>query len=127
MLCWWHRLPTCATRLVVTFDDHMLTVLYEDNHLLAVVKPVGLPTMGVAAGKPSLIALAKEYVKEKYDKPGNVYLGIVSRLDSLTSGVVVSGPHVEGRRAAQRAIPRAHGREDLLGHSSKVTFPPQVN
>ncbi len=46
----------------------MLTVLYEDNHLLAVVKPVGLPTMGVAAGKPSLITLAKEYVKEKYDK-----------------------------------------------------------
>jgi 23S rRNA pseudouridine1911/1915/1917 synthase len=66
-----------------------LTILYEDNHLLAVVKPVGLPTMGVAVGKPSLITLAREYVKQKYDKPGNVYLGIVSRLDSLTSGVVL--------------------------------------
>jgi 23S rRNA pseudouridine1911/1915/1917 synthase len=67
----------------------MLSVLYEDNHLLAVDKPVGLPTMGVAADRPSLLAEAKEYIRRKYDKPGNVYLGIVSRLDAPTSGVVL--------------------------------------
>ena len=66
-----------------------LKILYEDNHLLAVAKPPGLPTMGVAAGKPSLLAAAKQYLKEKYDKPGNVYLGIVSRLDAPVTGVVL--------------------------------------
>jgi len=64
-------------------------ILYEDNHLLAVNKPPGLPTMGVAAHKPSLLTLAKQYIKRRYRKPGNVYLGVVSRLDAGTSGVVV--------------------------------------
>lgn len=64
-------------------------VLYEDNHLLAVAKPAGLPTMGVSAGKPSLVTAAKLYLKRKYDKPGNVYLGVVSRLDAPVTGVVL--------------------------------------
>jgi 23S rRNA pseudouridine1911/1915/1917 synthase len=67
----------------------MLDVLYEDNHLLAVNKPAMLPTMGVAADRPSLLALAKKYVRGKYNKPGNVYLGIVSRLDAPVTGVVL--------------------------------------
>lgn len=66
-----------------------MQVLYEDNHLLVVVKPAGLPTMGVAAGDKSLITVAKTYVAEKYNKPGNVFLGVVSRLDTPTTGVVV--------------------------------------
>lgn len=66
-----------------------LKILYEDNHLLAIAKPAGLPTQGAAAGLPSLVMLAKQYLKRKYRKPGNVYLGVVSRLDSPTSGVVV--------------------------------------
>lgn len=66
-----------------------LPVLYEDNHLLAVAKPPGLATMGVAPDTPSVLTLAKQYVKEKYHKPGNVYLGIVSRLDSPVTGVVL--------------------------------------
>jgi len=64
-------------------------VLYEDNHVLAVLKPAGLPTMGVAADRPSLLTVAKQYVKQAYDKPGNVYLGIVSRLDAPVTGVVL--------------------------------------
>jgi 23S rRNA pseudouridine1911/1915/1917 synthase len=67
----------------------MLDVLYEDNHLLAVNKPAMLPTMGVAADRPSLLAVAKEYIQRKYNKPGNVYLGIVSRLDAPVTGVVL--------------------------------------
>jgi len=65
------------------------TILYEDNHLLVVSKPAGLPTMGTPGGRPTLLAVAKEYVKRKYQKPGNVYLGIVSRLDAPVTGVVV--------------------------------------
>jgi len=67
----------------------MLDVLYEDNHLLAVNKPALLPTMGVAADEPSLLAVAKEYIRRKYGKPGEVYLGIVSRLDAPVTGVVL--------------------------------------
>lgn len=64
-------------------------MLYEDNHLLVVNKPAGLPTMGVAEGEPSLLASCKEYVKRAYNKPGNVYLGVVSRLDAPVTGVVL--------------------------------------
>ncbi|MBC8353966.1 MAG: RluA family pseudouridine synthase [Planctomycetes bacterium] len=66
-----------------------MQVLYEDNHLLAVAKPPGIATMGVPAGKLSLLDVAKQYVKDKYDKPGNVYLGIVSRLDAPVTGVLL--------------------------------------
>jgi len=66
-----------------------LDVLYEDNHLLAINKPAGLPTMGAVSGHTSVIHLAKQYVKQKYQKPGNVYLGVVSRLDSVVSGVLL--------------------------------------
>jgi 23S rRNA pseudouridine1911/1915/1917 synthase len=65
------------------------TVLYEDNHVLVVSKPAGLATMGTSAGTASLVTLARDYIKTKYHKPGNVYLGIVSRLDSLATGIVI--------------------------------------
>jgi 23S rRNA pseudouridine1911/1915/1917 synthase len=64
-------------------------ILLEDNHLLAVAKPANLPTMGVEAAQISLITLVRDYLREKYQKPGNVYVGIVSRLDSLATGVIV--------------------------------------
>lgn len=66
-----------------------LNILYEDNHLLVVNKPAGLPTQGAGAGEDSLVVRAKEYLKRKYHKPGNVYIGVVSRLDALVTGVVV--------------------------------------
>lgn len=64
-------------------------VVYEDNHLLVVNKAAGIATMGALAGTESLVDLTKRYLIEKYNKPGNAYLGIVSRLDSVTSGLVV--------------------------------------
>ena len=66
-----------------------LSVLYEDNHLLVVDKPAMLPTMGVSAERASLLTVAKDYVRHKYNKPGNVFLGIVSRLDAPVTGVVL--------------------------------------
>ena len=65
------------------------TILYEDNHLLVLNKPVGLATMGVEAGVPSLLAWAKDDIKRRFNKPGNVYLGAMSRLDAPVSGVVL--------------------------------------
>ena len=66
-----------------------LEVLYEDNHLLAVAKPAGIATMGAVPGQPSLLLAAKQYIKHKHRKPGNVYLGVVSRLDAPVTGAVV--------------------------------------
>ncbi|MCE9548429.1 MAG: RluA family pseudouridine synthase [Planctomycetia bacterium] len=66
-----------------------LQVLYEDNHLLAVSKPAMIATMGAAPDEPSLLAMARAYIRRKYRKPGAVYLGIVSRLDAPVTGVVL--------------------------------------
>jgi 23S rRNA pseudouridine1911/1915/1917 synthase len=66
-----------------------LKVLYEDNHLLAIAKPAGIATQGAARGTTSVVTLGKEYLRRKYHKPGNVYLGVVSRLDSPVSGVLL--------------------------------------
>ncbi len=66
-----------------------LQVIFEDNHLLVVHKPAGLLAQGDHSGAASLNEVAKDYLREKYDKPGNVYLGLVHRLDRNVSGVVV--------------------------------------
>jgi 23S rRNA pseudouridine1911/1915/1917 synthase len=66
-----------------------LAVIFEDNHLLVVNKPAGLPTQGVVEGAASVVTAAKDYLKRKFKKPGNVYLGVVSRLDASVSGVLV--------------------------------------
>ena len=92
-----------------------LEILYEDNHLLAVNKPAGLPTMGTPEGRPTLLTLAKEYIKQRYGKPGNVYLGVVSRLDAPVTGVVLwRGPR-RPPHGLTEPVPHAPGREDLLG------------
>jgi 23S rRNA pseudouridine1911/1915/1917 synthase len=64
-------------------------ILYEDNHLLVVVKPAGLVTQGAAEDEESLVTQAKAYLKQKCQKPGNVYVGVVSRLDAPVSGVTI--------------------------------------
>ena len=68
-----------------------LTVVFEDNHLLVVDKPAGLLVQGGDApdGDDHLVARAQAYLKAKYQKPGNVYVGLVHRLDRNTSGLVV--------------------------------------
>jgi 23S rRNA pseudouridine1911/1915/1917 synthase len=67
----------------------MLKVLYEDNHLIAVLKPAGLLVQGDASGAISLMDIVKDYLKEKYNKPGDVFLGLVHRLDRPVSGIVL--------------------------------------
>ncbi len=76
-----------------------LVVLFEDNHCLAVAKPAPLLTQGVPPGILTLEAMAKAYLKERYHKPGRVYLGIPHRLDRPVSGVVL---FARNTKAAQR-------------------------
>ncbi len=66
-----------------------LDVLFEDNHCLAINKPAGLPSQGDESGAESLVDVATRYLRQKYGKPGNVYVGLLHRLDRPTSGVVL--------------------------------------
>ncbi|MCB9080724.1 MAG: RluA family pseudouridine synthase [Lewinellaceae bacterium] len=66
-----------------------LTVIYEDNHLIAVNKPAGVLVQGDDTGDTTLADMVKEYIKHRYQKPGDVFLGTVHRLDRPVSGVVV--------------------------------------
>lgn len=63
-------------------------ILYEDNHLLIAVKPSGVPSQADSSGDADMLTLLKLYVKEKYGKPGDVYLGLVHRLDRPAGGVM---------------------------------------
>lgn len=67
----------------------MLDVLFEDNHLLAVNKPAGLPVQGDASGDEHLLDLAAAWLQKKYNKPGLAFIGLIHRLDRPVSGVVV--------------------------------------
>ena len=66
-----------------------MKVLYEDNHLLVVEKPVNVPMQEDASKDEDLLTMAKAYIKDKYGKPGEVYLGLVHRLDRPVGGVCV--------------------------------------
>lgn len=66
-----------------------LNVIYEDNHIIVVEKPVNIPSQGDKTGDIDMLSLVKQYIKEKYNKPGEVYLGLVHRLDRPVGGVMV--------------------------------------
>ncbi len=66
-----------------------LTILYEDNHVIAAVKPPGVLSQADASGAPDMLTILKVYVKEKYAKPGDVYIGLVHRLDRPVGGAMV--------------------------------------
>ena len=84
-----------------------LVILFEDNHCLAVAKPAPMLTQGVPPGIPTLEAMAKDYLRAKYHKAGNVYLGIPHRLDRPVSGVVV---FARNTKAARRLAEQFHDR-----------------
>ena len=67
----------------------MLKIIYEDNHIIVVEKPVNIPSQGDKTGDLDMLTMIKEYLKEKYNKPGEAYLGLVHRLDRPTGGVMV--------------------------------------
>jgi 23S rRNA pseudouridine1911/1915/1917 synthase len=69
--------------------DDDLEVLYEDNHLIAVFKPAGVLTQGDSSGAPSMLDGVREYIRRRDGKPGNVFLGLVHRLDRPVAGVLL--------------------------------------
>lgn len=95
-----------------TMDD--VKILHEDNSVLVVVKPQNIPSQADSSGDLDLLTLLKGYIKEKYNKPGNVYLGLVHRLDRPTGGVMV---FAKNSKAAERL-----SKQIVDGEMSKFYF-----
>ena len=66
-----------------------LKVIYEDNHIIVVEKKPNIPSQGDKTNDVDMLTMIKDYLKEKYNKPGNVYLGLIHRLDRPVGGVMV--------------------------------------
>ncbi len=66
-----------------------MKVLYEDNHIIVVEKEPNIPSQADKTGDEDMLSLVKKYVKEKYNKPGEVYIGLVHRLDRPVGGIMV--------------------------------------
>lgn len=86
----------------------MVDILYEDNHIIVAYKPKGILSQADGSSLEDMLTILKQYIKEKYNKPGNVYLGLVHRLDLNTSGVMV---FARTSKAAKRLS------EDILKHN----------
>src|SRR3989344_7055737 len=86
----------------MTTEKLKLEILYEDNHLIAVFKPAGVLVQGNRPvgerNEPTLMDEVKEYLKEKYKKPGNVFLGLVHRLDRPVSGIILFAKTSKGAK-----------------------------
>ena len=66
-----------------------LKVIYEDNHIIVVEKTPNIPSQSDKTGDIDMLTIVKEYIKEKHNKPGNVYLGLVHRLDRPVGGIMI--------------------------------------
>ena len=91
----------------------MIKILYEDNHLLGVEKPVNMPVNSDDSGDPDLLSACKAYLKETYHKPGNVYLGLVHRLDRPVGGAMI---FARTSKAASRLS------DNVRTHAMKKTY-----
>lgn len=95
-------------------------VLFEDNHLIAINKLPGQITQGDKTGDVPLGDLVKNYLKEKYQKPGNVFCGTIHRLDRPVSGVVLFAKTGKALERMNEQF-REKSAENLLGNSKKQT------
>ena len=86
----------------------MLNVVYEDNHIIVVEKPFNMPTQEDESKDRDLLTEVKDYVKVKYDKPGDVYIGLVHRLDRVAGGLMV---FARTSKAASRLSEQIRNRE----------------
>lgn len=85
-------------------DYNDINIVYEDNHLLVVVKPQNLPVAEDQSGDDDMLSALKRYIKDKYSKPGEVYLGLVHRLDRPTGGVMVFAKTSKAAARLQESI-----------------------
>jgi 23S rRNA pseudouridine1911/1915/1917 synthase len=101
-----------------------IRILYEDNHLLVVEKPVNVPAQGDESGDLDLLTLLKEDLKIRYRKPGNVFLGLVHRLDRPTGGVMVFAKTSKAASRLSEAFRQKHGVEKVYLAAVHGQVPP---
>ncbi len=101
-------------------------VLYEDNHLIVVEKPCGVPTQADRSGDDDLLTLVKGYLKEKYHKPGAVYLGLVHRLDRPVGGIVVFARTSKAASRLSEQVRNGRFRKGYLAVVHGVPYPSQA-
>ena len=102
-----------------------LKILYEDNHIIIVVKPAGIPVQQDKTSDLDMLTIIKAYLKEKYNKPGNVYLGLVHRLDRMVGGVMVFAKtskaasriseYIRQKNVKKRYLAIVNGKMDVTG------------
>lgn len=95
-----------------------MEIIYEDNHILVCYKPKGILSQADSSDKEDMLTILKEYIKTKYNKPGNVYLGLVHRLDINTSGIMV---FAKTSKAAARLS------KDILNHNFEKRYKATVD
>lgn len=105
-----------------TSGQPKMRILYEDNHLLGIEKPVNIPTQEDASGDADLLNLLKEDIKERYQKPGNVYLGLVHRLDRPVGGAMI---FAKTSKAASRLSDAVRTRKFAKSYLAVVHGQPQ--
>lgn len=94
-----------------------MNALFEDNHLIVTVKPAGMPVQADKTRDPNFLDEVKNWLKEKYQKPGNVYVGLVHRLDRPVSGVMV---FAKTSKAAARLSEQFRGKSVLKKYTALV-------
>ena len=91
-----------------------LNVLYEDNHIIVVIKPINTPSQADKTGDQDMLSIVKAYLKEKYNKPGEVYLGLVHRLDRMTSGIMVFAKTSKGASRLSKCIREGNFKKEYI-------------
>ena len=100
-----------------------IRILYEDNHLLVVEKPVNLPVQADSSGDDDLLSLLKLYLRERYEKPGEAYLGLVHRLDRPVGGVMA---FAKTSKAAARLTEQFRSHEAKKRYCAVVSGEPKA-
>ena len=101
--------------------DQILNILYEDNHLLAINKDAGIPVQPDKSGDECLLDMAKDYVKHKYKKPGEVFLGLTHRIDRPVSGIVLFAKTSKALSRVNEMFKRREIDKTYWGHFQKKT------
>lgn len=94
-------------------NKNMVNVLYEDNQVVVVIKPQNMPSQADESGDEDLLTAVKNYVKDKYNKPGDAFIGLVHRLDRPTGGIMV---FARNSKSAKRLS------EELASHKMEKTY-----
>lgn len=102
----------------------MTEILYEDNHLLCVKKPVNVPVQEDASGDADMLSILKAYLKETYHKPGNVWLGLVHRLDRPVGGAMVFAKTSKAASRLSEIIRTDRMEKEYLAVTDGIVSPP---